>query len=87
MITTKQPGFFYWVGTTPYVTLEEAQKADLKPLMPTDWATPHEAVIEWMLANAAALAKILSTTPRQRVRKQRCDKGVPRKAKVQEVKP
>lgn len=78
---------FYEVAGTFYPSLEEAQKADLKAMIPVNlWsnASGGDPLVDWLLANAAAVANILTTTPRSRIRKPRKDKGVPRKVK-QEV--
>ncbi len=84
---TKQTKLFYFVGTTPYASLEEAQKADLLRLMPDDWAANRTVTCDWLMDNAQAIAEILTTTPRSRNRKPRKDKGVPRKVKAPEVTP
>jgi hypothetical protein len=78
---------FYEVKGVFYKDLAEAQKADLKALMPSDWQTPHENVLDWMMANAEPIATILTTTPKSRIRKPRKDKGVPRKARSAKPEP
>ena len=78
---------FYEVAGHFYPSLLEAQKADLLSLMPVDLGLTKDGVADWLLANAASVARILTTTPKSRNRKSRCDKGVPRKAKIPEVTP
>ena len=85
----RQTNLFYYVGQIAFTSLAEAQKFDLKQLMPATAAfsdaqetdgTPvwQNQLADWLLANAAIIAKILTTTPRSRNRKPRKDKGVPR---------
>lgn len=73
---------FYEVKGVFYKDLAEAQKADLLSLLPPEIGLTKDGIADWLLANAEAVATILTTTPRSRIRKPRKDKGVPRKPKV-----
>ncbi len=93
MAIVRQTKLFYFVNGTPYASLEEAQKADLKRLIDPALTESEpngslyaDRLADWLLKNADAVATILRTTPRSRVRKPRKDKGVPRK-KVEAVAP
>lgn len=64
-----QRQLFYFVGDTPYPSLETAQKADLISLM--DWdatGEPKETLAAWMLKNSAAIVDTLTTTTRSRLK-------------------
>lgn len=70
---SKQRQLFYFVGDTPYKSLEEAQKADLMALIPEDFfATlgdqPSDRLSDWMLKNATAIVDTLTTTPTSRLK-------------------
>ena len=68
---TKQKALFYYVGDEVFPSLEEAQKCDLKKLLPDsttlggDEDAKNEAA-EWLLKNSLAIVDILTTTPRSR---------------------
>lgn len=81
---TRQTKLFYFVGDTPYASLEEAQKADLLKLIPAQYKDgtsmgDRQRLAEWMVEFAEAITVILTATARSRIRKPRKDKGVPRK--------
>lgn len=78
---TRQTKLFYEVAGQFYPSLAEAQKADLLAMLPTDGsAISADVLADWLLANAPAVARILTTTPKSRNRKPRKDKGIPRKS-------
>ena len=80
---------FYEVKGVFYKNLAQAQKADLLSIIPDAWegangealnkSDARVVVADWLLKNAEAVALILTTTPRSRIRKPWKDKGVPRK--------
>ena len=70
---------FYEVNGQFYKDLEEAQKADLLAIIPNEHGLTINGMADWLLANAEAVATILTTTPKSRNRKPRKDKGLPRK--------
>ena len=83
---TKQKSLFYYVGDEVFPSLEEAQKCDLKKLIPedlADGATP-DLLVGWLLDNSLAIVDILTTTPRSRSRARKAN-GAKRakKAKAQ----
>ena len=66
---TKQKALFYYVGDEVFPSLEEAQKCDLKKLVPDDFLAVGDAkekVADWMLKNSVAIVDILTTTPSSR---------------------
>ena len=71
---TKQRALFYFVGDQAFKSLEEAQKADLKKLIPielTDVANEDaskDRICDWLLKNSAAIVDCLTTTPKSRLR-------------------
>ena len=71
---TRQKQLWYFVGDQAFKSLEEAQKADLIKLMPSDWPAPvttdkmNEFLSEWILTNSAAILDCLTTTPKSRLR-------------------
>ena len=77
---------FYEVGGVYYKDLIEAQKAELIKLIPAQYQDgvslgDTARFADWLLANAEAVATILTTTPKSRIRKPRSDKGKKRTAK------
>lgn len=69
---TKQKALFFFVGDQSFKDLADAQKFDLKKLVPEDWTKfgPDAAGIlaEWLMTNSAAIVDILTTTLRSRAR-------------------
>ena len=97
---TKQKCLWYFVGDQAFKSLEEAQKADLEALLPTQWedgtSVPRDGIAEWMLKNSNAITDCLTTTPRSRLRgrklhggtrKPRSDKGSTHKSSTTEPAP
>ena len=86
MPITKQKQLFYFVNGVPFESLESAQRADLRQLIPKAWAVTDvnmpDLVADWMLKNSEAIVATLTTTPKSRIRKPRKDKGVARKKTV-----
>ena len=73
---TKQKSLFYYVGEESFPSLEEAQKCDLKKLIPSKFPVEPVAgepegewkgrVALWILGNSVAIVDILTTTARSR---------------------
>ena len=66
---TKQKALFYYVGDESFPSLEEAQKCDLKKIIPDEFLAAGDAkeiVATWLLANSVAITDILTTTARSR---------------------
>lgn len=89
---TKQRKLFYFVGQEAFPSLEEAQKCDLKKLLPPDFTGIDgardipDSVVDWMLENAAAITCILTTTPRSRARARKAN-GATRQRKPKTTTP
>lgn len=89
---TKQRTLFYFVGEQAFKSLEEAQKADLATLVPSDLfsgaaETDRGSIIaDWMLKNSKAIVDILTTTPTSRL-KSRKSHGATRKPRTPKAKP
>ena len=80
---------FYEVDGQFFKSLDEAQKADLKKLVPEQWVTvmgkdSQEVVADWLLANKDALVDCLTTTPTSRLKARKSHGAVriPRKPKA-----
>jgi hypothetical protein len=89
---TKQKQLFYFVGDVPFKTLEEAQKSDILRLttegvtIGEDWGDEcKKDLVDWIMANAAPLVDILTTTPtsRAKARKTNGGKKTPKRPKLQ----
>ena len=87
---SKQRCLFYFVGDKAFKTLEDAQKADLVNLIPTDFHTItnpdnfSESIANWLLDNSARIVDCLTTTPKSRLRARKAHGAVrkPRKPKA-----
>lgn len=92
---TKQRTLFYFVGDQAYKSLEDAQRADLRKLMPQTAAfsdaqetdgTPawHNQLADWLMKNSAAIVDTLTTTPKSRLKGRKSHGAVrkPRAAKA-----
>lgn len=66
------------VGETPYLTLTEAQKAELKSIFPvfkqTDVITSDE-VVDWMIVNKVKIIDILTTTINSKTKARKINGG------------
>ena len=69
----KQRTLFYFVGDNVYKSLEEAQEADLKTIIPAELFPAQ--VSEWLLKNSAAVVDILTTTPTSRLKSRKLHGG------------
>lgn len=82
----KQRQLFYFVGDTPYASLEEAQKADLKAMMEGHLFADGSTVISqdniagWLLNNAKEIVDTLTTTPKSRLRARKLHGGTKKKS-------
>lgn len=77
----KQRQLFYFVGDTPYASLEEAQKADLKVMMfPEISPDDKETWANWLLKNAKEIVDTLTTTPKSRLRARKLHGGTKKKS-------
>jgi hypothetical protein len=87
---TKQKCLWYFVGDQAFKSLEEAQKADLESLLPTQWedgtSVPRDGIAEWMLKNCTAICDTLQTTPRSRLKARKLH-GATRKPRTPKVAP
>jgi hypothetical protein len=90
-VITKQRQLFYFVGETPFKSLEEAQQCDLIKLMPDGLFSDSkplgieekETIAGWLMKNAEAIIDTLSTTPTSRLKARKSHGATrkPRKAK------
>lgn len=93
---TKQKQLFFFVGETPFKTLEDAQKADILRLttegvsVGEEWGPEcKKDLVEWIMANAAPLVDILTTTPTSRAKARKANGGTkkaPKRPKLQPAK-
>lgn len=89
---TKQRTLFFFVGDQPFKSLEDAQKADILRLtsegvsVGEQWGDDcKKDLVDWIMANAAALVDILTTTPTSRAKARKANGGFkkPKKPKLQ----
>ena len=78
---TKQRTLFYFVGDEAFKSLEEAQKNDLKSILPTGETYDSLTILNWLLTYNKEIVDILTTTPTSRARARKLHGGV-RKKKV-----
>ena len=81
---TKQKCLWYFVGAEAFKSLEEAQKCDLKKLIPPELKiSPMDETLitNWLLENKAAIVDVLTTTPNSRLKARKLHGGA-RKKKV-----
>lgn len=84
---TKQKALFFYVGDRPFKTLAEAQKHDLlETLMPLELTDEQDnKIADWMMANAAAITDVLTTTPTSRAKARKTNGAT--KAKKPKLQP
>lgn len=97
-MVTKQKQLFWFVNDVPYKTLEDAQKADILRLttegvsVGEQWdETCKKDLVDWIMANAAALVDTLTTTPTSRAKARKANGGTkkpsaPKRPKLQPTK-
>lgn len=75
---------FYEVGGQFFKSLDEAQKQDLKLLIPDTWEglTPSNGkylLADWLIKNSSAIVDTLTTTPKSRLRARKSHGAVRKK--------
>jgi len=67
---SKQRSLFFCVGDSFFKTLDEAQRFDLQLILkPTDFTDEQSnAIVDFLMKNAAAVVDILTTTPTSRAK-------------------
>jgi hypothetical protein len=86
-VITKQKQLFFFVNDQPYKTLEDAQKADILRLttegvsVGEQWGDEcKKDLVEWIMANAAALVDTLTTSPTSRAKARKANGGTKKPA-------
>jgi hypothetical protein len=83
----KQRRLFYFVGDEAFVSLEEAQKCDLKKLMPENGGgvpASTDLLSDWLIENKTAIVDVLTTSPTSRLNGRKLH-GATRKKKVKVI--